>query len=422
MKKETIKQFLIMILTLITVFIIGLILLALAFSLPTEKIYAHVKDSVPMLIKEKDYFSVTPSYKYSQLDNYTDSIYLREALVGTKDANIIKCILSGLIYNGSIPQQQVNKLEDMFAENTIQYEETHYRFFNGYEIFVKPLLIFTDYSGIRQLNMYLAFLLLILFCYLLYKRGFAKYILPIIISLLFINLLTVSLCMAYVGFYYCMIIPSILMLMIKKETLKKNGYIFFEIIGACAFCFNMNYFQLLSFAMPYIIYLLICGFPKSIKDTLKTFICLFVAWFIGYAGIMLLKWTIYSVIFKPDMFKEMLDCVFFRTSNNQGSRISGVFLNIKTGFLNIWWVVTELVFIVYYINKYFKNKLKLSINRGELALLLIMIAMPICRYIIFSNHVTIHYWTTYRLLMIPILAFNILLVRIGEKNELDKNK
>ncbi len=425
-KKILSNKIMIVVLVPIISTIIGLTLMSLAFLIPTERIYRNVNQSLPILLREGNYFSVTSGIQDSVLDNYTEAIYLNEALVGIKDANLLKCILSGYTFIVSDNDQllEVNKLAEVFDNSSAaRLSSRHYRFFNGYEVILKPLLFLTDYSNIRQINIFGVFLVLYLLCILLHKRGLDKYILPIIISILFINPLTISLSLTFVGFYYCMIIPCVVMLLMKKENLKKYDWLIFEIIGVCAFYFNMNYFQLLTFVMPFMIYLLIFDFPKQLKELVKKLVILFACWFIGYASLMVLKWFVYAVVIDHNIFNQMINHIFSRTSTNQGARLIGVEKNIITGFGNVWWDIIEIIFILFNIVKIINKKIniKLEDNISELILLVIMIMMPICRCLIFANHVIIHHWFTYRLFMIPVLAFNIILIRMEEKNELVKD-
>ena len=415
MKNQILKKLFISILVIFISGIIGLILLTLAFIMPTKRIYDNVSKSASVVFKETDYYSITPTISGSTLDNYTDSIYLNEALVSAKDSSLWKSMMSGYLFSSNELSPSRNLANIFNNPSDYKLESNLSRFFNGYILFVKLLLFLTDISGIRQFNIFMVFLTLLLFCLLLNKRGFSNYIFPIIISLMFINLLAISLCMTFVGFYYCMIIPCIIMLIIKKETLIKYAWIFFEIIGICTFYFNMNYFQLLTFVLPFMIYMLIIGFPKNCKDAALIFIKLFVMWFIGYAGIMVFKWLLYALTLKPDMFKEMINSVLFRTSVNRGSRLFAISKNIKIGFGNIWWNAIEETFILFQVIKHLKNKTKIKIRKVDLFLLFVMMCMPICRYFILANHVIIHSWVTYRLIMIPILVFNIILVKIGDK-------
>lgn len=395
--------------------IVGLFLMALAFLLPTDRIKNHVSVSIPILVQETDYFSITRGVGGSQLDNYTDAIYLNEALVGIKDAGLWDCILSGYRFQTNIPDiTPVSNLAEIFHEpERAVLSPASCRFFNGYEILIKPLLLITDYAGIRQINLFMTFILYIILCCLMMKRNLKIYILPVTLSMMVINPLSVALCMTFTCFYYCMTIPCIVILAISKGTLQEKDWLIFGITGACAFYFNMNYFQILSFGMPLVFYFLVIHLPKNAKNLVKKIISLFISWFVGYAGMMIFKWLMYAITLDHQMFVKMYNWVGVRTSTDRGSRFYGVAINSYTALSNKFWDVLEILFIGYILYQMYKNKKKknILISREEIIFLAIMMVIPVCRYIIFSNHVIIHHWVTYRILMMSVLTFNVLLVK-----------
>lgn len=407
--------------------VVGLMLLAGAFLLPTERIRANVENSIGTFTWESDYFSVTRSIPGSQLDNYTDALYLNQALIGRKDIGLRESILGGNRYQVEGDLSPVNNLLEVLnhPENAT-IVSTHSRFFNGYEVAVKAMLLFTDYSGIRQFNLLLEFFLLFFLCHLMLKRNLTDYILPVIIALMFINPLTVALNMAFSGFYYCMIIPCIIILSYNEKLVASGKYwIFFEIVGACSFYFNMNYFQLVTFGVPLIFYFLINGFPKRIPNLLKTVALFFSAWFIGYAGMMVFKWVVYAIAIKPDIFSEMFNTIVSRFSANNGtediSRFEAVGANISIAIGDLWWNLIEIGFVLFCFVKLFaKRKGSFQISASNLTFMLIMLLLPLARYSIYANHVYIHSWVTYRILLLTVMTFNVLIVKVKKDNELVK--
>ena len=395
--------------------IAGLVLLALAFLLPAGPIAEHVGASVSTLYNEGVYFSVTPKLAGTQLDNYTEALYLNQALISTQDANLVDCVLSGyqrtsLSYTGD--GNTVQNLADVTenAEDTVLDEENK-RFFNGYTAAVKFLLLFTHYSGIRQINLYASLFLLLILLALMIRRGMKHYTLPVIVSLLLIHPVSMALNMASFGFYACMMIPCICMLLMKKETLEQKAWLLFGITGAATYYFNMNFIQLLSFGIPILFYFLITGIPEKTLKMIGKTAGLFFAWMTGLVGMMVFKWAVYAVVKDPGVFREMLDQFFFRAGESEGGRIDAIMRNVSVAFENKWWNLLELVFIVYTVIRMIRNKTRLSVSLPEIVLPAMMILLPAARYFILSNHVLVHTWTTYRLLMIPVLAVNLMLTR-----------
>ena len=156
---------------------------------------------------------------------------------------------------------------------------------------------------------------------------------------------------------------------------------------------------------------------KKYKEFFNLVISLFVFWFIGYAGTMIFKWVVYAVTLNHEMFNDMLHHIFFRTGTDVGSRKYGVYVNLKEAFGNTWWNITEIAFITYIVIKCVKDRTSVQINGTKVCLLLIIGGIILCRYLVFSNHVNIHFWVTYRLLMAPILTFNLIIAGIGEQYE-----
>lgn len=390
---------------------LGLILLALSFLLPTGSIRGHVEASVDQLYDEGVYHSVTPKLAGAQLDNYTEALYLNQALVGGSDAPILDCVLEGYQFEPPAAdgyRDPIVKLksavEDPASASLIPENK---RFFNGYTVVMKILLELTHYSGIRQINLYLGLFLFLILLRGMMKRGLQRYILPVVVSLLLIHPVTMALNMASFGFFVCMMVPCILMLWLKRETLEKRGWLLFGITGAATYYFNMNYIQLLCFGVPVLFYFLLTGVPEKPLKLLARLAELFIAWMAGLVGMMVFKWAAYAVLKDPGVFREMLDQFFFRTGLSEGSRTDAVLHNIQIAFENNWWNLLELLFIAGTVIRRIRGKEKCAISLSEVLLLLVMILLPLGRYFILSNHVLVHGWTTYRLLMIPVLAFNL---------------
>ena len=398
--------------------IVGLVLLIAAFLLPTGRISEHVQSSVSMLVQETNYFSITPTVAGTTLDNNTEAIYLNEALINTKDTSLMECILSGYQYNvKNFSGSNIETLTKAMAEpeNTMLFDGCK-RFFNGYEVPVKLLLILTNYSGIRQFNMFLSLFLTLLLIYLMNKRKLQHYIIAVIVSLLFIRPLTVTLNMTFFGFYLCMLIPCICMLVLKKETLKQKAWLLFGITGAVTYYFNMNYIQLLSFAIPLMFYYLIVGLPSKPLCLIKLSGYFFIVWLVGCIGMMVFKWVVYAVFIDSNIFEEMLDAFLFRTNIDKGSRLYAIKVNWETAIGNKWWNVLEIVFALGSIVLWFRKKGKPGLSWTDILFLALMLALPLGRYIILANHVTIHAFVTYRLLLIPVMAFNLLVTKLWSKN------
>ncbi len=414
MARNLIHRMIQLFLVLLVSVLLGVTLLAGAFLLPTKPIITHVQSSLPILIHEKDHFSLTPFIGGTQLDNFTEAVYLNQAMIGTENASLMACVLSGFSYNAyQDTNSQVEKLSIVLNGGECGLEPLQARFFNGYEVFLKLFLFLFSYSHVRQLNLYLCLALSLVLCWLMIKRGLQTYLPAVILSLLFLRPLTVALNMTYVGFYYCTLIPCILMLKMKRAVLQDHAWLLFEITGAAVFYFNMNYFQLLSFAMPLMFFFLLVGFPSKVSETLRLCCDFFIAWFAGYAGMMVMKWILYAFFIDTSIVHEVLKSMANGSSTEAGSRFYGLVLNLKTALGNFWWNITEVSFLAFCLLRIVRtrNHHLFRFSGSEVVCFLFLTVLVLARYLLLSNHVIIHYWTTYRIFMIPILAVNVLLTK-----------
>ena len=388
-----------------------MLLLAAVFLLPTDRMKDHVRSTASVLEKEGLYFTITAEAG-ARHDNFIEALYLDQAIVGTQDESLMNCVMSGYHFVHKDKADTIDNLVTAVNDpGSVTLENTEYRFFNGQLILLKPLLMLMGYTGIRMFCAYTCILGTALLGWLMYKRKLARFILPVMISILFLRPIAVWMNSSFTLIYLCMLIPCLVMLGIKKETLRKKAWLIFGITGSATFCLNMNYFQLLSFGLPLLICFLITGIPEKPVHVVKTIADFFIAWMIGYAGAMLFKWAAYSVTTGQNIFREMIEHALWRSGINEGSRMETICFNAQKAFGNLWWDLVEAGFIVCTLIQWKKNHMKLKVSAGEIVLLLMMIVIPVGRFAILANHSMIHADFVYRLFMMPVLAFNLLLAK-----------
>ena len=412
--------------------VLGLLVLTVVYMLPTERIWSHVQESRISILSESTYFQLTPNVGGSVFDNYTEAIYLNMALVGDND-NVIHTALESKLYGvlGEFTPQENLEQALNYDENT-ELIKGSYRFWNGYMVFVKPLLMFFTYPEIRSLNLIFQSLLMFLLMSIMNNKGLGKYNLSLLLTYLFLNPICISMNMTFAGYFYCTIIPCILMLLFNNKLIQRDLYVYyFLILGICVIDFNMNYFQIISFGIPMALYFVLNSWPKNLKEFLETGITFFCAWFLGYAGMMVMKWIVYAMFVSPEIFSEMIESIVFRTSSAfnevEFSRLEAIKRNLREVWTNIGWLLTEAVFVLGCIVQAIRNKVNFKIYGKQLIVVAIITIVPIVRYIIFANHVYIHYWTTYRCFAMSVFAINVFLVDINKntkrklQNEIHKN-
>lgn len=405
--------------TLLISLSIALLLMCMAFSIPVERISNNVAKSATILTNEGQYYSPIPFVQGTQLDNYTETVYLNEALIGPRQMGILKGALSGARYIANEDDDSAVNLADVVNnKENIQIQGTSRRFWNGYIIPLKILLLITDYSGIRELNTILQISLIVILIYLLQKKRLAYCIAPVTLAFLFVKPFIIAFSMTLAGFLYCTVIPCIFMLLFNDAIQKKNFYyLFFEMVGICTFFFNMNYCQLVTFAAPLLLYFLMNGIDKN---CFKKSLALFVAWFFGYAGMMIGKWALYTCFIDNSIIREVTDSMLFRMGAgnvDDFTRLDAILINIGRAFGDIWWLIFEFAFICFCIFRIRKNKNMIRPSKVEIGFFAFLCILPIIRYLIFANHVYVHNFITYRLMVIAVLSVNVFLARRIQSDE-----
>lgn len=437
-KKSLIRTILIMIAVLVIAPIIGTLLLSLAFSIPVDRIWNNVGASVELLVKEGDHFSIILGFNFTDLDNYTDANYLNGALINN-DINGFFTGLFGSRFNNTLVEinydSPVTVLASLFNSNlSLELVDYGRRFWNGYEIILKPLLLFFNYSQIRIINIVLEVGLMSLLTFMLFRRGLGKYSIPLFVSYIFLGPVTMGLSIAFAGFFYCTIIPCILMLKFNKSFYEKKLYpVFFLLLGIITAYFNMNYFQLITFGYGIIFYYLLNGFPKNIKESFISFGIMLASWMIGFYGMYFMKWVMYEICTGQPLISSMFERTFYRMSATEYytgpaiNRFEGLYRNIISVVKNFPWLIGEFALVIFIVIFMLLNKKRCKTlifskeNVPTFVIFGLMFVIVLARLIIFANHVYVHYWATYRIFDCLILLFNVLVIKfVWEKTEDEK--
>ena len=210
-----------------------MILLALAYLLPTGGMKAHVKNTLENFEKEGQYFYSLTGEAGSGHDNFIEALYLDQAIVGTEDADLFSCVLNGYDYVYKDAGDPIANLTAAVTDpESVTITDTELRFVNGHLVFLKPLLLAMGYTGVRTFCFYFCLAMTALTGFLMYRRGLGKFILPLMISVLFLRPITVWTNMSFTGIYACTVIPCIAMLTVRKETLKERDGCSSELPGA----------------------------------------------------------------------------------------------------------------------------------------------------------------------------------------------
>ncbi len=254
---------------------IGVLLLSVVYSIPTERIEKNVRRSALDTIREEGEYPELTHIATSYLDNWTDSIMLINAAHPTGDSPFVDAMLVPRYVADSFP----NKSLVLWAESgEYRYEGTYPQYWHGYLVVLKPLLTVMDYAGIRLLNGISQTILVLIVSILFWLRGKKGYILPWLISYGMLMPFALAKSLQYSSCFYIFTIASIVLLCQKKP---RDPFYIFLWAGIATAYFDFLTYPISTFGVPAVVYLILhrqMNLKKSVAQLAACFLC----WAAGY--------------------------------------------------------------------------------------------------------------------------------------------
>lgn len=379
----------------------GTLLLSLVYLLPTEPMRKNMGESISVLTREGENPFILPGHKGSSLDNYTDAIMLGNAVYRSERPFYQAAMLTERAVNEQ--DKPIAALADYVADGKERMTEEYFRYWHGYLVVLKPLLLFLNYRQIRVLNG-IAFLLVLAvtaagFLRVRMRRGGVALILAVMG--LFPMAIPFSLQFSS-AFYIGML--SVAAVLYQGDLIEKKELwgIFFLIVGMCTSYLDFLTYPLFTFGMPLIV--CIVRRKQRLLESVRNGIC----WGSGYFGMWAGKWTIGSLLTGRNLWIDAMESAGFRLSGGayeeRISRIMGVLRNFYI-YVSVWGLLLALAVVLWNVLEVRQYREKLDKeNGGGLLLLLAAACLPIVWYLVMANHSYIHYWYTFRILAVSIFA------------------
>ena len=210
------KQTLRTILFLVDGVVVGYLLLVLVFCLPLGRMHNNVLKSANSFNGE--YSVLVYDNLATRTDDWTDALMLMTAENG-EDGNPF----TGSIYayhtarEGIFPHALIKDLEN--PENQqVQYS----RYWHGYLLLLKPLLMFFTYGQIQVLISFAVLALITAVIYMLQKRGLSKYIIPYSVTVAVLSPVAILVSMQFFAVFAIFNLAILYILWRYKKMLKKK--------------------------------------------------------------------------------------------------------------------------------------------------------------------------------------------------------
>ena len=384
--------------------VIGFILIIMVYLLPASRIENNLAKSIKIFKTEKTYERDIYKYSSTTLDNYTDALMLSNASYAGNKSIIDKSIN---VYRYSNDKDPYKSFILQIADKKHKGIGSYSRYWHGYLIVLKPLLVFFSYNDLRYINIIVGTLLITAIIYLMQKKKLDEYIPLFVLSILLINPSTIFKSLQYSTVFYIFNL-AILFLLLFNNKMKKKYFYYFLGIGILTSYFDFLTYPLVTLGMP-MVFLMILNEDLNIKERLKTIVSNSIYWMIGYAGMWIGKFALGTAIFGTSILKNGVDQIKARTSftaRNENINIINILRRNMDKYINKFTVIILIIILLYILYKVISKKVKINkVSVLEIIPFLIICLMPITWYVVLSNHSYIHHFFTYRTLVITIFSF-----------------
>ena len=410
--------------TIIGMIVLGALLLFCAYLLSTGRMKSHIAESDETFNYEGIYPMIIQGYKCTQLDNYTDGLMYTTAIYpGSGDT------LRDMLENPRIEYDDVNMVQgmndyanDVQGRESHQYEITYGRYWHGYLVILKTLLLFLNVSEIRMLNLMMQGTLFCILLYLVRKRIGAVYQIPLLLMEAVLKPIVLPLSLQYSWVYYVGILSAIVFL-IKEQWQSKSIFLLFLVTGMITSYVDLLTYPLITLGLPMMVFLLRWQKKDGTwRKKLLYFMGNSMFWGIGYAVMWGSKWILNSIFTNGNIFENVRTEIEIRLSNTGEAQeifTAGVVLQknydvIKQFPFQLLWIAFLIFVVVYYIVEKRRKKIE-KINSNQLLNVLPWLGLsiiPLAWIAVMGNHSWVHYWFTYRELSVTVLGLSCFLLQL----------
>ena len=387
MYKKLLKIFI----SLIVFYVIALSAVYLVTPTPLER---HAQNGLALIEKETLY----PKYFFENnnacmLDNFTDKVMLERVLPKNVDDNALE---QAMFMNG------------------------YSRYWHGYQVILRPLLLPFNYFEIRYINIFIMFALLIKAMNVIKKNvnSIASWLFFAAVMCAKFIIVPVSLQFTNMMMLMLLAILAADKLLCNRNDLNFNNkslsterlFIFSFVLGSITVFLDLLTTPILPIGI--VMLLLVIHYYQKYNYLIpnKTLINSFIFWSAGYVGTWAAKWILATVICSQNIILQALNQVVFRVAGDGAKyevhRLSMLESNIKMLIQPFGHtpkiIIFSLIFIVCGILLY--KFRKTVINKTFIKKVIWISLIPYLWYLMAANHSQIHAWFTYRSQIITVFG------------------
>ncbi len=405
----------------------GTLLLWVIHLLPVDRMRVHVYQSLSMLQEEFTDSLAIKGYEATLTGSFTDCLMLENTIYYNDAHSTFEQAM--MMYRKEIGEGEGwapgTSLEAYLENLPMDKEMAYARYWHGYLVVLKPLLLLTNVQTLRLMSAMAENLLLcgvVGICIRKHKNGLGA---ALAVSLMFTYVFVLYFSLSLSVCYY-LVMAAIMVQLLRREKWKSQETfgIFFLIVGMCT-----AYFDLLTYP------LVTLGFPLGIeiycseddwKEQCKKMVRYILYWFVGYAGLWGLKWVITDVLLGAETIGDALMTVGERTNIVSGQTFWLGYMDVVkknlSYFFNIPFSLAVITFVIWQMTVVRKRTLKKGKKvclspklKNHLFSCCFLAALPFVWYMAAQNHSAEH--SVYTCKIISVSVFSLFVFVTGGKTD-----
>lgn len=382
--------------------IIGFSLLMAVYCIPVDNV-KDAQQTADIFRQEGDRPSVIPSLRGSTSDNYTDALMIAEALFDDPQISVLEKAVH--VYRRANSESATVDIADYLEGKPMQWVIPYARYWHGFLVILRPLLLILGYADIRMLMCSMQMLAYAAIVASMIIKNKKELVIPFFAVMMTLSPMGTMISMQYFASFAIMALGMLAVL--HYDAWLKQGaryFYFFVLAGMLTAYLDFLTYPLVTLCMP----LLLAVYLHLDEDHLFWFAAAAcVCWGVGYAGFWGLKWLCASVLTGENMIYNALSHTKFHVSASEiesDSRMLALTENLKVvfhpGYLLVY-LGSAAACVVHAIRK--KCGIRTLFSGGRPLLLLIGL-LPFFWWAVTVTHSYLHDLFTYRILAITVFA------------------
>lgn len=379
--------------------VIGILLLMAVYGIPVSLIMENYSASLESMESREGWHRYIAGYDMSTLDNNTEYLMLKAAATPfpLTEENYLQKVLRCYTFNSEWNHGLAFVQGEYNGQNFTC--DSYERYWHGYLVLLKPLLVLFTYQDLIYLNVILQFVLMFLLLRMLRKQKMAYLQVPFLLLWIVGMQLIVMLSLDYsVCFYIYMI--SVLLLLRYRKLRERHG-LFFLGVGMLTSYTDLLTWPLVTLMVPLMILL---QYESGMGDRIKRMVSASCAWGAGYCVQWAFKWLAATLFLDDNVIADAVESLLFRSALEGEKTLTWGHVVLKnlsvfgnTPCLFLGGVMAFLTILLLY-------KKRGKLQWVDMVPCLLIGISPFLWYLVTRNHAYEHYWMTWRNLSITVFA------------------